>query len=262
MVGCLLHVLQVNDCHLDDDQMDEDGDSSDEEFHYPGSHVDTVRPDSVLSNRTNTTDYFSRSGASRTPSDLTPHLSQAPEFRVPTHEVPQKVLTPRWTTPSPHQLHAQWERDESVHECRDCHRRFNFINRRVRSHRAVLSSFIDRFTNLTACEFQYVYLMRRLSASQHCRKCGHIFCDRCSSYRALLDPSDVVQDPACPEGPSTASSHRVCHSCYDEVTATVPSALGVGTTSMERIVVGQERLSIPGNLSRRQSTSQLSDLSE
>jgi hypothetical protein len=52
-------------------------------------------------------------------------------------------------------------------------------------------------------------------------------------------------------------------SCYDEVNASVPSRLrGTRTTSMERIVVDQERLTIPGNLSRRQSSSQLSDLAE
>lgn len=48
-------------------------------------------------------------------------------------------------------------------------------------------------------------------------------------------------------------------SCYDEANATVPSRL---QTSMERIVVDQARLSIPGNLSRTQSSSQLSDLAE
>lgn len=79
----------------------------------------------------NATDYFSRHGVSRAPTDLTPQLSHAPEFRVPTHEAPQKVLTPRWTPPTPHQVNAQWERDESVTECRDCHRRFSFLTRRV-----------------------------------------------------------------------------------------------------------------------------------
>jgi hypothetical protein len=52
-------------------------------------------------------------------------------------------------------------------------------------------------------------------------------------------------------------------SCYDEANATVPSRLqGARGTSMERIVVDQARLSIPGNLSRMQSSSQLSDLAE
>ena len=79
----------------------------------------------------------------------------------------------------------------------------------------------------------------------------------------MLDPSDVVYDPSFPDSTSSASSHRVCLSCYDEVNATVPSRLqGARGTSMERIVVDQARLSIPGNLTRMQSSSQLSDLAE
>jgi hypothetical protein len=152
--------------HPDDDRVDEDGDSSDEEFHYPGSSpTDPIRPDSVLSNRTNTTDYFSRAGGSRAPTDLTPHLSQAPEFRVPTHEAPQKVLTPRWTTPSPHQLHAQWERDDTVNDCRDCNRRFNFILRRVRSHTYFILAYIDVVMVPTAREFFYALFYTLLSFS-------------------------------------------------------------------------------------------------
>ncbi|TFY57140.1 hypothetical protein EVJ58_g7208 [Rhodofomes roseus] len=110
-----------------DDDEDYEDDDSDEEFHYPGSEVpDTTRAPSIRS----TTTYFRRIG-SRGPTDLTPHLAQAPDFRVPTHEAPQKVLTPRWTPPTPHQVHAQWERDDAVGECRECRRRFTFLNRRV-----------------------------------------------------------------------------------------------------------------------------------
>ena len=119
-------------CHsdLDADDVDFDDDDDDEEFHYPGaSPLESTRPPSI---RSTTTDYFGRmGGSSRGPTDLTPHLSQAPEFRVPTHEAPQKVLTPRWSTPTPHQVHATWERDETVSECRSCRRRFTFLNRRV-----------------------------------------------------------------------------------------------------------------------------------
>ncbi|KAJ7699954.1 hypothetical protein B0H17DRAFT_1158003 [Mycena rosella] len=207
-----------------DDEVIEDDEDSDEEFHYPGSSpLDTIRPGSRSSG---STDYFTRPGVSRAPTDLTPQLSQAPDFRVPTHEAPQKVLAPRWS-PTPHQMHGQWERDETVHQCRDCQRRFGFLTRR------------------------------------HCRRCGRIFCDRCSVYRALLDPSDIVQDPAFPDTTASASSQRVCSSCHDEVNASVPSRLyGLRATSMERIEVDQQRLSIPGHLSRRQSSSQLSDLAD
>ncbi|KAF9469007.1 hypothetical protein BDZ94DRAFT_1245146 [Collybia nuda] len=208
----------------DNHQQDDDDDDDDDEFHYPGSNAASIRP---ASRSSTSTDYFNRPGVSRAPIDLTPQLSQAPDFRVPTHEAPQKILAPRYTSPTPHQVHAQWERDEAVLQCRDCQRRFNFLTRR------------------------------------HCRKCGRIFCDRCSSFRCLLDPSEIVHDPGIPETQVSTTSQRVCQTCYDEVNASVPGRLlGSRTTSMERIVVDQARLTIPGHLSRRQSSSQLSDLAE
>ncbi|EMD40637.1 hypothetical protein CERSUDRAFT_43468 [Gelatoporia subvermispora B] len=207
----------------DDIQDDIDDDDSDDEFHYPGAEsIETPRAPSI---RSSNTDYFTRPTSSRAPTDLTPHLSQAPEFRVPTHEAPQKILTPRWTPPTPHQVHAQWERDDDVTECRECWRRFNFLNRR------------------------------------HCRRCGRIFCDRCSSYRALLDPSDIVHDPSAPGSAHITGLQRVCQTCYEQVTAAVPNGLQSSRTrSMERIVVDQGRLSIPSPTG--QSSSQLSDLAE
>ncbi|GJE84451.1 ankyrin unc44 [Phanerochaete sordida] len=215
----------------EDGEGDYDDDDSDEEsFHYPGSSPhETIRPPSVRSGRSGQTDYFSRSAASsRGPTDLTPHLSQASEFRVPTHEAPQKILSPRWTTPTPHQVHPTWERDEAATQCRSCGRRFNFITRR------------------------------------HCRRCGRIFCDRCSAYRALLDPSDIVQDPAYAESSNaSSSSQRVCQPCYEEVNASVPNGLHASrTNSMERIVVDQRRLQIPSPSRNGETSSQISDLAD
>lgn len=78
-----------------------------------------------------------------------------------------------------------------------------------------------------------------------------------------MDPSDIVHDPAFLETQASASSQRVCQSCFDEANAGVPGRLtGSRTVSMERIVVDQARLTIPGHLPRRQSSSQLSDLAE
>ncbi|KIJ70229.1 hypothetical protein HYDPIDRAFT_78867 [Hydnomerulius pinastri MD-312] len=207
-----------------DDGFGDDDDDDDEEFHYPGySLPGTVRAPSV---RSSSADYFSRPSVSRGPTDLTPHLSQAPEFRVPTREAPQKMVTSRWQ-PTPHQVHAQWERDDAVTACNDCRRRFSFILRR------------------------------------HCRRCGRIFCDRCSSHRALLDPSDIINDPALPEPTASTSSQRVCQSCFDEHNASVPARFSSsGTSAMERIVVDQGRLMPPGQLRRQDSSSQLSDLAE
>lgn len=61
--------------------------------------------------------------------------------------------------------------------------------------------------------------------------------------------------------PAPGSTHRVCQSCYEETNSSVPNRLNRAST-MERIVVDQERLTIPGSLTRRQSSSQLSDLAE
>lgn len=122
--------MLLSDIALDEDLDNEDDNSSDEEFHYPRSEGEEAHTPASRSSAS--ADYFSRPGLSRVPADLTSQLTQAPDFRVPTREAPQKVLTPRWTSPTPHQLHAQWERDESVSQCRDCQRRFNFLNRRVR----------------------------------------------------------------------------------------------------------------------------------
>ncbi|KIK65388.1 hypothetical protein GYMLUDRAFT_38844 [Collybiopsis luxurians FD-317 M1] len=227
-------VLTGEDIDINDDDDDDD----DEEFHYPTSPPASIRPSSRSSS---TTGYLNnRPESQRTMSDLTPQqLSQAPDFRVPTHEAPHKVK--RWAAPSPHQIH-QWEKDEDVPQCRDCQRRFNFIARRY-----------------------------------HCRRCGRIFCDKCSSYRALLDPSDVVREPGYPESAShsngsapnagaSSSSQRVCRNCFEEVNGSVPSGIqGIRSTTMERIFVDldqeRQRLTIPHS-TRRQSSSQLSDLAE
>jgi len=79
----------------------------------------------------------------------------------------------------------------------------------------------------------------------------------------MLDPADVVLNPVLlmTEVPLPTTLHRVCHSCYEEVTNNIPSRLHQ-TSTMGRIVVDQERLTIPGSLTRRESSSQLSDLAE
>jgi hypothetical protein len=128
-VGPTLNTMGGKLINAADEEVDYDSESEGS-FHYTGADPIESAP-SMSSRRSQSTDYFARSPVSRGPTDLTPHLSQAPEFRVPTHEVPQKVLTPRWTPPTPHSVHAMWERDEAVRDCRECHRRFNFLNRRV-----------------------------------------------------------------------------------------------------------------------------------
>jgi len=77
----------------------------------------------------------------------------------------------------------------------------------------------------------------------------------------MLDPADVVRDPTLTEVSLPTALHRVCQACYEEVSNNIPSSLHRSNT-MEGIVVDQQRLTIPGSLSRTQSSSQLSDLAE
>lgn len=78
-----------------------------------------------------------------------------------------------------------WEPDVNVKECRRCARRFGLINRR-----------------------------------HHCRRCGLVVCDKCSSSRTYLNPSDILQDPTGPfESLQVLASqhHRVCDKCYADL---------------------------------------------
>lgn len=128
-----LPVCRHTDLDVDGAREDEN-DSDDESFHYPGTPNSSATPVTAppASIRSYHTDYFSltRSSSSR-PVDLTPSLSQATEFRVPTHDAPQKVTLPRPNAPVPHAMHSQWERDSSATECRSCHKRFTFYFRKV-----------------------------------------------------------------------------------------------------------------------------------
>ncbi|KAF8592670.1 hypothetical protein K439DRAFT_1504397 [Ramaria rubella] len=206
---------------IEDEGEQTDDEGSEGSFHYPVSPSSSSRPASI---RSHTTDYFSKPLTSRNMTDLT-QLSQAPEFRVPTHESPQNIVTPR-ATPIPHSMGVLWEKDESVSACRSCSRRFTFLFRK------------------------------------HCRRCGRIFCDKCSSHRTILDPEDMVHDPTVHEATPSNTQHRVCGSCYDVTNANVPTRLqGLHTSSMERIFVDQGHLAVPST-PRGEVGSQISDLSD
>lgn len=95
-----------------------DEDDSSDKFVYPG--VPTGDNQSISKASTLTV-------LSRGSTDLTPQLSQAPDFRVPTREAPQAGLSSKR---SPQQS-VVWERDEKVSNCRDCGRRFGLLTRKV-----------------------------------------------------------------------------------------------------------------------------------
>ncbi|KAI8076843.1 uncharacterized protein BX664DRAFT_48209 [Halteromyces radiatus] len=74
-----------------------------------------------------------------------------------------------------------WESDRQASECRRCNRRFNFLVRR-----------------------------------HHCRRCGQVVCDRCSSHRVRLPVEELVEDPMISTShyPVIAlNPQRVCEAC-------------------------------------------------
>lgn len=122
----LLNSSSDDEFNNDADDADDadDDDDHDEVFRYPGYSPLTIHTPSV---RSGSTEHSSRLVIAR---DLTPDLSQAPEFRVPTREAPQKMAAPI-SQPTPPSPNAHWERDDAVQACNDCQRRFSFILRRV-----------------------------------------------------------------------------------------------------------------------------------
>ncbi|KAG1446921.1 hypothetical protein G6F56_009422 [Rhizopus delemar] len=63
------------------------------------------------------------------------------------------------------------------------------------------------------CERKFGILLRR----HHCRRCGLVVCDKCSSWKAFLNSSDILQDPHGPLESLTilaSRPQRVCEKCY------------------------------------------------
>ncbi|KAG0046366.1 hypothetical protein BGZ83_008452 [Gryganskiella cystojenkinii] len=126
---------------------------------------------------------------------------------------PSRAQSMQSSSSAPHHHHhyqihgplpdARWESDHKATECRECHRKFSLWLRR-----------------------------------HHCRRCGHVVCDRCSSHRATLHPSMVVYDPTSNEAfinhqamsrRGTLQSYRVCDSCYSHLGLGRSNSLGSGT---------------------------------
>jgi len=196
---------------INEAEEEEDNSSSDESFHYPtaSSPTSTARAASIRSHATN--DYFnmgastSRASSSRGGTvDLTPQLSQAPEFRVPTHEAPQKV-TPRWTPPSPHSMQPVWERDDAAPDCRNCKRRFTFL---LRKHVGATKS--DYQPNIDCICTSTAENVARYSATD-ARPIGHCLIPR-TLFRTPHIPMHLCIHQRCIEFviPATSKSPPMC----------------------------------------------------
>ncbi|ORZ15399.1 hypothetical protein BCR41DRAFT_62533 [Lobosporangium transversale] len=121
---------------------------------------------------------------------------RAPSSRVQSMQAPQHYYQQQYQHFSQQQYQLppaqnpqfKWESDHKAIECRECHRKFSLWLRR-----------------------------------HHCRRCGHVVCDRCSSHRSMMHPSEVVFDPSSSEAylshkaslqRNIPQSYRVCDSCY------------------------------------------------
>jgi hypothetical protein len=78
----------------------------------------------------------------------------------------------------------EWEPDHEAHECRRCDKRFGLLNRR-----------------------------------HHCRRCGLVVCDKCSTARTFLSANQILKDPSGSESIQhlTSQHHRVCDKCYADL---------------------------------------------
>ncbi|EST04724.2 FYVE zinc finger [Kalmanozyma brasiliensis GHG001] len=190
---------------LDEDEDEDAADEDDDEFIYPNSYKDDGA--SVFTRLVNgeTSGTLSRPPISQrhssaatllrnsvAPSEAGTSLAAARsadlaanrEFRVPTNEAPNKVTLRTGPAMREQNLQPQWERDEEARDCRGCGRHFTFF---LRKH--------------------------------HCRRCGRIFCDACSSRRAQLRMAEIVVDPSLPgmAASEMLAPTRVCNGCHAEL---------------------------------------------
>ncbi|CBQ72642.1 conserved hypothetical protein [Sporisorium reilianum SRZ2] len=190
---------------LEEDEDEDAADDDDDDFIYPNSYKDDGA--SVFTHLVNaeTSGTLSRpplsqrqsSAASLLRSSVAPSeagtslaaarsadLAANREFRVPTNEAPNKVTLRRGPAMREQNLQPQWQRDEEARDCLGCGRHFTFF---LRKH--------------------------------HCRRCGRIFCDACSSRRAQLRMAEIVVDPSLPgmAASEVLAPTRVCNGCHAEL---------------------------------------------
>lgn len=133
----------------------------DEDFVYPGAEAEVEAETEAESSMSRSPTSAILSGTSghasssildtafssvrqRVP-DLTPQLSQATNFRVPTHEAPAPQLR-RGSSARAVQIRVggerpSWERDEDAHECRRCGKKFGLWVRKHHCRLVTVSHF-------------------------------------------------------------------------------------------------------------------------
>lgn len=178
-------------------------------------------------------DYFSRSvSQSAGQPDLTPDLSQATHFRVPANDSPMKARRTSGIVPTAISTLPVWENDNTTDECRRCHQPFTLFKRK-----------------------------------HHCRRCGKICCNACSSNYDLLNATDIVTDPLSHDHVNVNAPQRTCNPCHAEISQ--PSVQHSGAFSeglpldSDLLSTVMTPLSTPGSpLATSEASSQVSVLSE
>ncbi|KAK4058123.1 hypothetical protein OIO90_000862 [Microbotryomycetes sp. JL221] len=178
--------------------------------------------------------YSSQSSSVAT--DLTPQLSAATEFRVPTNDAPMTSRTPSLSITAPSMRSqggpAQWEDDDLSNVCRRCDRRFTFF---LRKH--------------------------------HCRRCGLLVCSYCSAHADLIDPAELVHEPGTSRSssyptPRRGAGSRAAQLTADELFERTTSTFSSLTITSPSPLSSSSSSSATGNDSAAPSEAGASDTSE
>eukprot|EP01041_Mallomonas_annulata_P011976 gene11976-25081_t len=105
----------------------------------------------------------------------------------------------------------------------------------------------DEVINCTGCHLLFTTVFRK----HHCRKCGGVFCDQCSSLRALI-PRNLMLFPPHKESfasipgfsPENASNEpqRVCATCFESLKDEQPGLRNLVSKAYKETYVSRESL--------------------
>ena len=168
--------------------------------------------------------------------DLTPSLTLAQDFRVPTHEsAPPRPAFPSMFAPMPH---VAWQPDEEVSSCPECRRRFTlFVRRHHCRHCApsIASVLADRTGGRVVCDNDSRYFDPIVPRGLPVRTC-----QRC--HDALVQPS--ASAPLTAPSPLASSETSEISEC--PVCATPLAGLDDGPAHLQRCLDGNTRAGTVG----------------
>lgn len=150
-------------------------------------------------------EHASKSFESKTRTSVSTTMTKAESIFIGCSTLPEPLLQEQMANNQiepfeDEEIPVSWERNDQALDCRRCHRVFSFI---VRKH--------------------------------HCRKCGQVICDRCSTHRALLPFHQIIQPPNIPIDDLYMLSlqpQRVCDHCVDTVAYENSNAVNKRTSSV------------------------------